>query len=1315
MSQAFLTASVLKPGALLAGRFTIEHHAGSGGTGSVYKALDALDGGTVALKLLHAAAHPETARRFEREAQLLSRLRHPGIVSYVAHGLTQDGQPFLAMEWLEGEDLARRLAREPFSLAETLLCIRRAADALGAAHAQGIVHRDLKPSNLFLRGGKAEDVVLLDFGLARMAATSGSITGSAVVLGTPGYMSPEQASGHEEMSPRTDLFSLGCVLYECLAGSPPFRAPHLAAVLAKILFSEPTPLRTLRPQLPDVLLTIVDRLLAKNPSQRMADTGELLRALELLPETASPTARLSTSVPTVMPRAEQHLVSVVLAPPGGLLGETPTPAPGEPKRLRLGQEFLRQELEAHGAQASTLADGSLLATFRLERGTATDLATVAAQCALLLKERLPDRHVVLTTGLSLRDEPLPVGEAMDQAGELLRHLEAQRITSTAHVVLDGTTAGLLGPHFRLGRSASGTFFLQDEHLSVDESRPLLGRPTPCVGRERELSLLDLAFSSCVEENAASAVLVVAPAGTGKSRLRHEFLRRLKQRAQPPSLLLGRGDPMNVGSGYGLMGGAVRQFCGVMEGEPLEVRRAKLAQSVARHLPSELVKDTVEFLGELCGVPFPEEDSPKLRTAREDPRLMGALVLRAMVNFLRAELSQGPVLLVLEDLHWSDTPTVRLAGDLLHELAESPLLVLALGRPETKELFPGLWTRFLHELPLRGLTPKACARLVHEVLGPQVPDTLVSRLVEQSAGNTLFLEELIRGVAEGRGEEIPGTVLAMLQHRLQRLELGPRRVLMAASIYGRAFWQGGVHALLEAALSPAELEHYLHQVMDLEVVQLQDSSRFPGQVEYRFRHALLRDAAYSLLPAGARPGGHSQAAAWLERMGEPDPLVLAEHYQQGQQKERAAHFFTRASEQLFERQDLQGAQRCLSAALACEPEGEALIELRAHESSIFFWLDDFARAYALGREVLPQLRTGSSTWCRIIGQMFLSGSQSGQHAELARLGELFAKTTPDADAATFYIEAAAFLAGMSTWFGQREAAAAMLRHMEAVGSTPRAREGKALGWMCLTRGFFAHWHDARPWQAWMLAEEGKQAFRAVGFDQMSHARTILGLALMGLGDIPGAVATQREGLASAQQLGQATAMSEIHLLMALLDSTDAAHQEEALALANQVLTTDKGNLLRLGSAQVVLAAVATRQGRWAEGESWARRACDTLSRFLPYQLIARTTLCATLMKQGHASEARTVAEAGVQILERMGGAGGTSVGMWLALAESCLAQGDSTAGEAALRRAVQCLLLRAQDIPDAAARERFLSQVPPNARTRELASQRWGLRWDQALS
>src|SRR5262249_45112114 len=148
--------------------------------------------------------------RFAREAQLLSELHHPGIVSYVAHGQTPQGLRFLAMEWLEGEDLAQRLSRGALPLGETLLLIQRVAEALAFAHAHGVLHRDLKPTNLFLPDRDISRVRILDFGIARKLSTSQAVTRTGTIMGTPEYMAPEQARGSRELTPAVDVFSLGC-------------------------------------------------------------------------------------------------------------------------------------------------------------------------------------------------------------------------------------------------------------------------------------------------------------------------------------------------------------------------------------------------------------------------------------------------------------------------------------------------------------------------------------------------------------------------------------------------------------------------------------------------------------------------------------------------------------------------------------------------------------------------------------------------------------------------------------------------------------------------------------------------------------------------------------------------------------------------------------------------------------------------------------------------------------------------------------------------------------------------------------------------
>ena len=276
-----LQADSLPAGTVLANRFTLTALAGRGGMGTVYRATDSLSSQQVALKLLHTG-NSEALQRFSREASVLAELRHPGIVSYVAHGVTEQGLTFLAMEWLEGEDLAQRLLRQPLSIEEALALLRNAAQALAVAHQQGVIHRDLKPSNLFLRHGRPEEVVLLDFGLARHVLPSSALTATQMVLGTPGYMAPEQASSQSALTPAADIFSLGCVLYECLTGKPPFSAPHFVAALAKILFTEPVPLRSLRPELPSALQELLERMLAKAPEHRFPEASSLLTALEQL-------------------------------------------------------------------------------------------------------------------------------------------------------------------------------------------------------------------------------------------------------------------------------------------------------------------------------------------------------------------------------------------------------------------------------------------------------------------------------------------------------------------------------------------------------------------------------------------------------------------------------------------------------------------------------------------------------------------------------------------------------------------------------------------------------------------------------------------------------------------------------------------------------------------------------------------------------------------------------------------------------------------------------------------------------------------------
>jgi hypothetical protein len=1286
--------------------------------GMVFRARDALSGQAVALKLMHSTDSEEAIRRFTREAELLARLSHPGIVAYVAHGVAEGNQPFLAMEWLEGESLVQRLSRQPLDVAETLAMFLRIAESLDAAHQRGIIHRDLKPSNLFLRSGRPEDVVILDFGLARHVFPSQALTLGPVLLGTPGYMAPEQVSSRMDITPGADIFALGCVLYECLTGRQPFMAPILQEVLAKILLAEPPPLRDLREELPASWQMLVNAMLAKDAKQRLPDARSLLAALSALeegrPEGLPPPREAAPRPPSGLSGPEQQLVSVLLAVPFVPEGEMPTLTPGQ--STVSGQapfHTLREELAAHGARVERLVDGSLLATFLPERGTATDQAAMAARSALFLKERWTEAWVVLVTGRGVMSGKLLVGEAMDRAGALLRRLKEE--ASSAHVALDGLTAGLLGPGFQLAPAGEDTFLLKGEHLSVDETRPLLGRPTPCVGRELELSMLELAFSTCLEEPSARALLVTAPAGMGKSRLRHEFLRRLERRGQPVLMLMGRAEPMSPKATSGVLGQALLLLCGIQEAEPHKARLEKFAQRIGRNLAPEQASEALEFLGELCGLSTLDAGGPRLRAAREDPALMSAQVSRVLQAFLRAECEHSPVLLVLEDLHWCDGLTVRLVDEALRALSECPLMVLALARPEAKASFPGLWSHCLTEVPLSALSKRAGGRLVHEVLGKELSQSTVDRLVEQAAGNALFLEELIRAVKEGRGESPPRTVLAMLQARLLRLEPEARQVLLAASLLGRTFWAGAVRALLEEGPAVERLEHWLRLLVQQELIEPQPGSRFPTEQEFRLRHALLCDAAQELVPASHKPAAHRRAGVWLEQVGEPDPLVLAEHFQLGQEQERALHFYTLAVER-GRGLELPRVIQALEAAVAHGASGEVKAQMRRLQSLAYRITGDVTRALETGREALPGLKPGSTQWCRLVAGLIYTSLVVQEHALAVELGLLLLAHEPDSDAVESYVDTVCFMACLAICRGTRPEAMHLLARAEAIGAPGLEQNAFLRGVLRYTRALFTYVFEARPWRTWALAEQASQAFQeqhlewkqltARGIDREWKQLTALvveGAALAALGDWGSAARKLHESQAMTRQSGRPVDVhyTELHTLMLLCGSPDAAHREAARTLALKWVGAPSPNPTLSGLVHMALCRL-TADPR--EAEEHGRKACEPMGLLL-FEYHASLALSSLLLAQGRATEARQVATRGAREWAKTEGAGVAAVAVAVTLAEACFMEGDEEAGEAALSQAVRHLEARAEDIPDRAARERFLRQVPENARTLELAHQR----------
>jgi serine/threonine-protein kinase len=309
-------AVALEPGAVIAGRYRLDRLIGEGGMGVVWAATDTDKNRPVCIKHLRAdaAGDEETRKRFLREAQATSAIAHPNIVAIHDFVKTSDGLPAIVMDLLDGEPLSDRLSRErKLSVADTASILLPVVSAVGTAHSLGIVHRDLKPDNIFLCSDGAS-VKVLDFGIAKLtsppadANASSVITGTWALLGTPYYMSPEQIIGEKDIDHRTDIWALGVILYECLAGVRPAEAKTPGKIFELILLKGITPLKTAAPTVPRDLASLVGRMLARERVDRPADLREVLDVLARHTPTRAPAfdppVEPRTSLPSVPPPAK---------------------------------------------------------------------------------------------------------------------------------------------------------------------------------------------------------------------------------------------------------------------------------------------------------------------------------------------------------------------------------------------------------------------------------------------------------------------------------------------------------------------------------------------------------------------------------------------------------------------------------------------------------------------------------------------------------------------------------------------------------------------------------------------------------------------------------------------------------------------------------------------------------------------------------------------------------------------------------------------------------------------------------------------------
>ena len=1332
---------------IIADRFVIERLVGSGGMGEVFRARDRLSGGLVALKLLYGSLARETDR-FKREAQILADITHPRIVRYVAHGVIEGGRPYLAMEWLDGEDLADRLDRSGLTLHETLTLARRVAEALSALHDKGIVHRDIKPSNVFLPNKSVDQAKVLDLGVARLLRASRPSTRSGVMVGTPGYMAPEQARGAKELDARADVFSLGSVIYECLAGRPAFAGENVAALLAKILLESPPSLRESGIEIPAALDELVSRMLSKHPASRPGTGAAVLKELEAFAQIKdSPAQRSSVAAMRALTAGERRLVCVVMAAfptPEGLAVEEALPA--SMVETMAASFDPRSVVAAFGAEAEVLADGSIVVTLT-GKGGASDQAAHAARCALALRSYLLDASVVLATGLATVTGRSAVGEVIERAASILASARTRRVgisDETLHgqspVFLDATTAGLLDMRFDVGGDDRG-LFIRGLRERDTKTRTLLGKPTPFVGRDRELSTLLAIFDECVEEPVARAVLVTGFPGAGKSRLVAELLRELRQRGGA-EILHARADAMSEGSPFALIARLLRRAAGISGGESLVVRQQKLRARVGRNLSEPDVGRITAFLGEIASIPFPDTDSVQLRAARQDAILMGDQMRRAFCDFVVAEATAAPFVLVVEDLHWGDLPSVNLLDAALRDAAERSFMVLAVARGDVHDAFPHLWAqRSLQEVRLGPLVRRAGERLVRDVLGEDLSASEVARLLDRAAGNVFYLEELIRAYAEGTGRTPPGrpgtvppsssasadhwalpsTVLAMIEARLQRLDPMARRVLRAASIFGELFWRGGLLALTGGEYKASEVDAWLSELTRREIVQRRDVSRFPSDQEYAFRHAIVRDAAYQMLTPDDQALGHRLAAEWLERAGEHDPMLLGEHFERGGARDRASSFYARAALQALEGNDFVAvklrADRALQAGASGLERGK--LHLISAEASRWSGEHEAARehAHAAIRE-LPQrggdwyvaaaeateaaMTLGHVEEARAVAERVLDISEGATSSHRGHTAVMAGTTLPAAAAAPMTaarVVATSRIAVALGVAGLYETAGALLAPIDR-DEAFIAQEPAARAFLLAANVARASWEGDLE-RAATLAREAVTCFELLGDARnAARQRQNAGFALSELGAYAAAEAVLCEARDAAERLGLAVVANDAKLRLGHL-YVRTNRRDDAVRTTREVIAAYAAQRDRVGEgrAWAYLAGVHYFANDPEAAEADARKALPLLEHAPPYRAPLMAFVTLTLFHKGAPPDEvfRAGSEA-MQLREQIGGVAEGDALIRVAYAEALHYMGDVAGAREAIAAARDRLLMRASKINNAEYKRTFLSVVREHTRT-----------------
>ncbi|MEZ4339559.1 MAG: protein kinase [Sandaracinaceae bacterium] len=1250
------------------GPFKLGKIIGSGGFGTVYRAMGP-GGVEVALKIL--APHvdsKETVERFHREGTI--RIDHPNVVQVIDAG-EDDGVSYIAFELLHGDPLSTVLEKAPLPAAEVLGFAKQICTGLAAAHARDIVHRDLKPGNVFC----CEDgtVKILDFGIARPMSQAGpQLTMAGSVIGTPGYLAPEQARGEAQITPAADIWSLGVILYQALSGKNPFmRQTAVATILAVVL--EEAPVLSSEDGLPRGLAEIVAGCLQKDPAARWTSAEQIGAALAGIDRSASLVTQAPAELLATIAPGERRVVALLLA------SEV-----HDVEALRAAVTELGGELIPVLGGAIGLFGGQ---TYEGDEAVRAVRAALAARSAAA--------WVAVSTGRA-------TGGGGTVSGEALTAVERAVGARVPGVALDQAAARQVRGHFELHPVGDGIFEAPRALTRRETGNyPRLREDLPLLARDAEVAQLEAAIDTAFGSSRAVAVWIAGPPGIGKTRLRAELERRLAVREA--LVLSARAESHRREAAFHGMGQLLRSEPTL---EPFflnpgvsEARRARaLGEMLERVLGDPTwAQQCVEPLARLLGLPVGEASG----TRRSDPQLLADRV-RVSLADLFSELATQPLAIVLDDAQWADPQTLGLLDDLLDRLGSRPLLVVVVARPELAERSPDLFAgRELRRVEPHGLGAIDVATVAVTIAGREVSSALTTEIFRRTGGNPFFVEQIVRELVEQDLLDheldelpIPLDVEGAVQSRLDHLPPPEKQLCKRASIFASPFTEPAL-----AALELAEASRHLGALAKRGLVSARHGRPEARQREYRFRSSLVAEVAYRMNTDEARRELHRMAAEFLAGDFHVDREELARHYHLGGDDAHAAEEYAQAAFAASTRGDSPSVVRCAERAIELGVEGELACDLQLARADALSFIGDKEAQ----REALDAARACAVNDAQRAAALSLDGSllaSSGQTEEglaLTAEGVAVARATRDGEILATALARhgwvqlyAGHVSDAAEAIGEASSIDGLSPETEALVATWRGQLYTALGDLYRRK---------------VAMEDAIERYRVIG-DLRRAAACEVNLAdtFNRIGGYEEAEASLRAALASCRKVGnrvvEGYALANLGYALAGQGQVDhaLASFDAALALARELSQPRLALAVRAYRARALLA----RDEPFAVAEEARRVAERARGMKMPALEASALAIASRAALAGDDPDAALAdAERAMTLRDEIGTMEEDEAEIFLALAEALRALGQTERAKEVVARGASRLEFLAARIADVDWRARFLVEVGTNRRIIEL--------------